>query len=65
MNIAVMLAPATFLASPTPPRGWNSYDSYTMNVNETEFLDNCAALAHETSWYLDRVFWVCQFLEMY
>ena len=41
-----MLVPAALLASPaTPPRGWNSYDSYTMNVNETEFLANCAAMA--------------------
>jgi len=26
-----------------PPRGWNSYDSYTMNINETRFLANCEA----------------------
>ena len=26
-----------------PPRGWNSYDAFTWTVNETEFLDNCAA----------------------
>ena len=29
----------------TPPRGWNSYDSYTWKVGETEFLSNCAAMA--------------------
>ena len=29
----------------TPPRGWNSYDSFTWVVNETEFLDNCQYMA--------------------
>lgn len=29
----------------TPPRGWNSYDSYTWKVSEHAFLDNCAAMA--------------------
>ena len=25
----------------SPPRGWNSYDSFTWRVTEAEFLDNC------------------------
>jgi hypothetical protein len=29
----------------TPPRGWNSYDSYTWKVSEEEFLANCEAVA--------------------
>jgi hypothetical protein len=28
-----------------PPRGWNSYDAFSWTVNETQFLDNCAAAA--------------------
>ena len=35
----------SFAAVITPPRGWNSYDSYTMNVNETSFLAQCQATA--------------------
>jgi hypothetical protein len=31
----------------TPPRGWNSYDSYTWKVSETEFLANCKAMANQ------------------
>lgn len=31
--------------SGNPPRGWNSYDSYTWFVNETQFLQNCKYLA--------------------
>ena len=29
----------------TPPRGWNSYDSFTWKVSEAAFLENCAAVA--------------------
>ena len=29
----------------TPPRGWNSYDSYTWKVSEAAFLANCASVA--------------------
>jgi hypothetical protein len=29
----------------TPPRGWNSYDSYTWKISEADFLANCAAMA--------------------
>jgi len=32
------------LASSIPPRGWNSYDSYTWKISEEDFLDNCAAV---------------------
>jgi len=28
-----------------PPRGWNSYDSYTWFVNETQYLSNCEYMA--------------------
>jgi hypothetical protein len=31
--------------SRTPPRGWNSYDSFTWFVNETQFLRNCKYMA--------------------
>ena len=33
------------LDSGTPPRGWNSYDSFTWFVNETQFLRNCKYMA--------------------
>jgi hypothetical protein len=29
----------------TPPRGWNSYDSYTWKVTEEDFLSNCEAMS--------------------
>lgn len=29
----------------TPPRGWNSYDSFTWVVSEDEFLENCQYVA--------------------
>eukprot|EP00729_Bicosta_minor_P001534 gene1534-18271_t len=32
-----------------PPRGWNSYDSYTWKVSEEEFLANCKAMANKLS----------------
>ena len=31
--------------SGNPPRGWNSYDSFTWFVNETQFLRNCKYMA--------------------
>eukprot|EP01052_Picozoa_sp_SAG31_P005699 SAG31_NODE_255_length_19039_cov_83.461774_5_plen_142_part_00 len=31
----------------SPPRGWNSYDSYTWKVSEEQFLANCAAVAKD------------------
>ena len=39
------LATAGLAKVVSPPRGWNSYDSFTANVNETEFLANCQAMA--------------------
>ena len=32
------------ISAATPPRGWNSYDSYTWKVSESDFLANCAAM---------------------
>jgi hypothetical protein len=32
-------------AAPTPPMGWNSWDSYGITINEKEFLDNAAWMA--------------------
>ena len=37
-------AAAASVPSATPPRGWNSYDSYTWKVSEEDFLANCAAV---------------------
>jgi hypothetical protein len=31
----------------TPPRGWNSYDSYTWKVGEADFLANCEAVSKQ------------------
>ena len=47
INAALSFSPSTTApsASATPPRGWNSYDAFTMNVNETQFLANCQAMA--------------------
>ena len=43
--LSVALAGAVQPSATIPPRGWNSYDSYTWRVTETEFLANCAAVA--------------------
>ena len=40
---AVAVSPLSSNAG--PPRGWNSYDAFTWTVNETQFLENCAAAA--------------------
>ena len=32
-------------AAPTPPMGWNSWDSYGITINEQEFLDNANWMA--------------------
>ena len=48
MQIAVALVLSTAAAqgaASAPPRGWNSYDSYTWHVNETQFLSNCKVMA--------------------
>src|ERR1700685_2328939 len=31
--------------APTPPMGWNSWDSYGLSVTESEFRDNANVLA--------------------
>jgi hypothetical protein len=33
------------MIAPTPPMGWNSWDSYGLRINEKEFRDNVEALA--------------------
>jgi alpha-galactosidase len=30
--------------APTPPMGWNSWDSYGLRINEQQFRDNVEAL---------------------
>lgn len=37
--------PFASLAPGAPPRGWNSYDSFTWFINETQFLQNCQYMA--------------------
>ena len=45
-SVSARTVPAgTKALAATPPRGWNSYDSFTWVVNETEFLDNCQYMA--------------------
>ena len=45
-SVSAQTVPAgTKALAATPPRGWNSYDSFTWVVNETEFLDNCQYMA--------------------
>lgn len=31
--------------TPTPPMGWNSWDSYGLRINEKQFRDNVEVLA--------------------
>ena len=35
----------TKVLAPTPPMGWNSWDSYGLRINEQQFRDNVEALA--------------------
>ena len=42
--VAATLAPAQNPA-PTPPMGWNSWDSYGLTINEADFKANAAVLA--------------------
>ena len=41
---ATLVAQSKVLA-PTPPMGWNSWDSYGLRINEQQFRENVAALA--------------------
>lgn len=45
LALAAFIVTGAAVQKQTPPRGWNSYDSFTKNVNETEFLANCEAVA--------------------
>jgi hypothetical protein len=38
-------APPPQVQAASPPRGWNSYDSFTWRVTEAEFLANCQYVA--------------------
>ena len=49
-SLALLLSAAAALAQhgdDAPPRGWNSYDSYTWKVSESEFLANCEAVSKQ------------------
>ena len=45
MLFAVTQAGAEDKLAPTPPMGWNSWDSYGLTVNETEFRANMVVMA--------------------
>jgi len=45
MSLAAISWTASAVSSRPPPKGWNSYDSYTWFVNETQFLASCQAVA--------------------
>ena len=38
--LATISATQTITLAPTPPMGWNSWDSYGLTINETQFRDN-------------------------
>ena len=38
--VATISAAQTTILAPTPPMGWNSWDSYGLTVDETQFRDN-------------------------
>ena len=38
-------SPEKKVLAPTPPMGWNSWDSYGLRINEQQFRDNVEALA--------------------
>jgi alpha-galactosidase len=40
-----LLAPPPKVTAPTPPMGWNSWDSYGLRIDERQFRDNVEALA--------------------
>ena len=45
--LATSLAPAQSTLAPTPPMGWNSWDSYGLTVTEGQFRANLKALAEQ------------------
>ena len=45
--LASSLAPAQSTLAPTPPMGWNSWDSYGLTVTEGQFRANLKALAEQ------------------
>ncbi len=40
----LQINPSHSTVASTPPRGWNSYDSYTWIVNESQVLENAQAV---------------------
>ena len=73
--LAALLSAATVYVSaqesvplaPTPPMGWNSWDSYGLTINETDFKANATVLAGmkqlgwqyaviDEGWYLENPF---------
>ncbi len=44
---AVAQTPAHWELAPTPPMGWNSYDTYGSSVTEEEFLTNAAYVSEK------------------
>src|SRR5271154_579612 len=43
--LAVLAARAEDKLAPTPPMGWNSWDSYGLTINETQFRANMVVMA--------------------
>src|SRR5271154_6052945 len=43
--LAVLAARAEDKLAPTPPMGWNSWDSYGLTINESEFRANMVVMA--------------------
>eukprot|EP01084_Bolivina_argentea_P008156 15249_1 len=43
-SLLVLFCNAFRLGTQTPPRGWNSWDSYTWIINETQVLNNAEAM---------------------
>ena len=41
--------------APTPPMGWNSWDSYGLTINETQFRDNVRVEAEKLKPFEERV----------
>lgn len=49
--LAIPLAGQTANMAPTPPMGWNSWDSYGLSITESEFRANADALADKLEQY--------------